>query len=211
MGTRQASVRLFDNSLLERLSRVHPLTPVLLWAPIIACLLWRSLGVHRLDGAIVALLAVTGLFVWTLTEYVVHRFVFHLQPSTPGRRRLQFVLHGVHHADPSDPTRLLFPPAPALIGHAACFWLFRSILGDPWIEPFYAFFLVGYLGYDYLHLALHRGTMPTRWGRHLKRQHMLHHYATPEARWGVSSPLWDHVFRTAVGGGRRTVHPMVPQ
>ncbi|MGH7335868.1 MAG: sterol desaturase family protein [Candidatus Rokuibacteriota bacterium] len=211
MGTRQESVRLFDNRLLEWLSRVHPATPVLLWAPIIACLLWRSAAVHRLDTATLAMLGVTGLVGWTLTEYLVHRFVFHLRPSTPGRQRLQFVLHGVHHAHPDDRTRLLVPPAPAFIAHAACFGLFRVVLGDLWIEPFFAFFLIGYLVYDYLHLALHRKTLPTRWGRHLRRQHMLHHYATPEARWGVSSPLWDHVFGTADTSSRPVARPALPR
>ncbi len=81
MLARQESVRLFDNDLLERLSRVHPLTPVLLWAPIIAWLLWRSLTVHRLEGATVAILGIGGLVAWTLTEYLVHRFVFHLRPE----------------------------------------------------------------------------------------------------------------------------------
>ena len=209
MLARHESVRLFDNGLLERLSRVHPLTPVLLWAPIIAYLLWRSLTVHRLDGATVAILGIGGLVWWTLTEYLVHRFVFHLRPSTPIRQRLQFALHGIHHANPDDVTRLLIPPAPALIAHAVCFGLFRVVLGGLWIEPFFAFFLVGYLAYDYLHLALHRATLPTRWGRHLRRQHMLHHYATPGARWGVSSPLWDLVFGTAGTSDRLTTRPPV--
>jgi dihydroceramide fatty acyl 2-hydroxylase len=209
MRTSQESVRLFENSLLERLSRVHPLTPLLLWAPIVAWLLWRSLAVHRLQGATVVGLGAAGLLVWTLTEYLVHRFVFHLRSSTPRRRRLQFMLHGIHHANPDDRTRLLMPPAAAIIAHTAFYGLFRAVLGGQWIEPFFAFFLVGYLVYDYLHLALHRGTLPTRLGRHLRRQHMLHHYATPKARWGVSSPLWDHAFRTAEA--RSAARPRVPR
>ncbi len=46
-------------------------------------------------------------------------------------------------------TRLLIPPAPALIAHVAFFGLFRVVLGGLWVEPFFAFFLVGYLAYDY--------------------------------------------------------------
>jgi sterol desaturase/sphingolipid hydroxylase (fatty acid hydroxylase superfamily) len=190
------STRLFDSDLLERLSRAHPLAPLLLWAPVVALLLWRSVAVQGLGiGSLVAL-AAAGLFVWSLTEYLVHRFVFHLKPTTPGRRRLQFVLHGVHHADPDDLGRLLIPPAPAIIASLAFYALFRIVLGPVWVEPFFAFFLMGYLAYDYIHLGVHRGTLPTELGRYLRRQHMLHHHATPEARWGVSSPLWDHVFRS---------------
>ena len=37
-----------------------------------------------------------------------------------------------------------------------------------------------------------------RWGflKFVKRHHMRHHYKEPEARFGVSSPLWDLVFHT---------------
>jgi len=65
------------------------------------------------------------------------------------------------------------------------------------VEPFFAFFAVGYLLYDYIHWASHRVVFRNRVGRFLKRHHALHHFETPDARWGVSSPLWDHVFRTA--------------
>jgi sterol desaturase/sphingolipid hydroxylase (fatty acid hydroxylase superfamily) len=190
------SVRLFENDWLERLSHVHPLTPLLVWAPVIAWLLWRSLAMHRLSLGTVAGLAAAGLLAWTLTEYLVHRFLFHLQPRSRAAQRLVFVVHGVHHATPDDPTRLLMPTAPAITAFALLYALFWALLGHPWVEPFFAFFLVGYLAYDYTHLAVHRGRLTTRHGRFLRRWHMLHHHATPGARWGVSSPLWDHIFRT---------------
>lgn len=49
-----------------------------------------------------------GLLVWSLTEYLVHRFVFHLAGASPAGRRLQFIVHGVHH---EAPTTLLDPEA----------------------------------------------------------------------------------------------------
>jgi sterol desaturase/sphingolipid hydroxylase (fatty acid hydroxylase superfamily) len=191
------SIRLFENDWLERASHVHPVTPALVWMPVIAWLLWRSLAVERLDIAVMAWLAPAGLLAWTFTEYLVHRFLFHWKPRSPAARRLVFILHGVHHETPDDPTRLLMPPAPAIAGFAVLYVVFRTVLGSPWAEPFLAFFLIGYLAYDYAHLAAHRGRPRTRVGRFLRRWHMLHHFATPEARWGVSSPVWDHVFRTA--------------
>jgi sterol desaturase/sphingolipid hydroxylase (fatty acid hydroxylase superfamily) len=197
MGTREHSVRLFESNLLERLTHVHPLTPILLWAPIIAWLLWRSLAAYRLEVATWVSLAVAGLLVWTLTEYLVHRWLFHLRPCSAAGRRLVFIVHGVHHEAPDDPTRLLMPPGPAVVTLAILYALFWSVLGQPWVQPFFAFFLMGYLAYDYIHFALHTCRPRTRVGRFLRRSHMIHHYVTPEARWGVSSPLWDHVFRTA--------------
>jgi dihydroceramide fatty acyl 2-hydroxylase len=203
------SVRLFENPLLERLSRVHPLTPLALWLPVIAALLWPFARAPRPGAGAVAALAVAGLLAWTLTEYLVHRFVFHLEATTPTRRRLQFIVHGIHHEAPDDPTRLLMPPAPAIIGIATLYGIFRVLLGQPYVAPFFAFFLIGYLAYDYIHFAVHHGRPRTRLGRFLRRWHMLHHFATPEARWGVSSPLWDHIFRTA-GEPGRAVTPSTP-
>jgi sterol desaturase/sphingolipid hydroxylase (fatty acid hydroxylase superfamily) len=200
MDAREAGGRLFDSDMLDRLSRVHPVTPLVAWAPVIAWLLWRSLAGPALGAAWLGL-AGAGLLVWTLTEYAVHRFVFHMRPTTPGRRRLQFALHGIHHEYPDDPTRLLIPLAPAIIGAAAFYGLFLGVLGPVWVEPFFAFFLIGYLTYDYIHFALHHWRFRTRLGRRLRRQHMLHHFRDAGANWGVSSPLWDLVFHTQ--GGRR--------
>ena len=189
-------MRLFENDLLERFSRIHPLTPLLLWMPLIAAFLWRTLRFHHLQPEVAVAVTAAGLLVWSLTEYFVHRFVFHLEATSPVGRRLQFILHGVHHEVPDDPTRLLMPPAPAAAGFAILYGLFRTVLG-PWlVEPFSAGFLLGYLIYDYLHFAIHRTRLRMRLVRYLRRRHMLHHFVTPDARWGVTSPLWDSVFRT---------------
>ena len=190
------SVRVFDNRILESLTHVHPLTPLLLWGPLVLWLIWRSFAVHHLPVVTVAGFAILGLLTWSVTEYVLHRYLFHLRPAGPFRARLQFVIHGLHHADPADPTRLVIPPVPSTIGAVLFYAAFRLALGPSFVEPFFAFFAVGYLLYDYVHYASHRFVPRTRAGNFLKRHHMLHHYVTPDARWGVSSPLWDHVFGT---------------
>ncbi len=124
-------------------------------------------------------LAAGGLLVWTFTEYAMHRFVFHLAPSSPGRRRLQFMVHGVHHEQPDDPMRLLMPPVPAAILAGVLYGLFRMALGPALIDPFFASFLAGYLAYDYTHLAIHRGRPRTRLGRYLRRHHMRPPFRDP--------------------------------
>jgi sterol desaturase/sphingolipid hydroxylase (fatty acid hydroxylase superfamily) len=62
--------------------------------------------------------------------------------------------------------------------------------------PALAGFIHGYLVYDLLHYFIHRGRVPTRLGRFLRHYHMQHHYSAPDRHFGVSSPLWDVVFRT---------------
>jgi fatty acid desaturase len=190
------SIRVFDNPVLESLTHVHPVTPLLMWGPLAVWLIWRSFAVHHLTLGTVAGFAVLGLFTWSLTEYVLHRYLFHLRPAGPFRARLQFVIHGLHHADPADPTRLVIPPVPSSLAGLVFYAVFRAALGPTWVEPFFAFFAVGYLLYDYIHWASHRVVFRNRVGKFLKRHHALHHFETPDARWGVSSPLWDHIFRT---------------
>lgn len=195
------SLRMFESDFLESLSHVHPITPLVVWAPVIGYLIWRSfplLGAHVSVGLVeFALLAAAGFITWTFTEYVLHRFVFHYQGNSWLTKRIYFIIHGNHHDDPNDPTRLVMPPVPAIILAAILFTLFRAVLGPVRVEPFFAFFLVGYLCYDYTHYAVHHFTPRTRVGRYLKQYHMFHHFRGEESRWGVSSPLWDHVFGTA--------------
>ena len=198
-GRRLESIRVFRSPLLEACTHVHPLVPLALWGPLVAWLLYRTLAVHHLGIPAAAAVGGLGLLAWTLTEYGLHRFLFHLEPGGPRRARLQFMLHGLHHADPLDPTRLVMPPVPAVIGGVALYGLFRLLLGRTWVDPFYASFVLGYLIYDYIHFGVHRFAPRTRIGQSLQRNHMRHHYLTPDARWGVSSPLWDYVFGTIEG------------
>ncbi len=190
------SIPVFKNPFLERLTHVHPLTPLVLWTPIIGWLLWRTFAVYQLSPVEVGTLGAAGIFIWTLVEYLLHRFVFHFESDTPLGQKIHFLIHGLHHADPIDPTRLVMPPVASLFLGLVLFLMFRGILGPIYAEPFFAFFVMGYLCYDYIHFAVHHFVPKTRLGRFLKQSHMQHHYVSPNIRWGVSSPFWDYVFGT---------------
>jgi dihydroceramide fatty acyl 2-hydroxylase len=66
-----------------------------------------------------------------------------------------------------------------------------------WVNPLTAGFMIGYLLYDLTHYATHHFPMRSGYAKYLKRYHMAHHYKDPNTRFGVSSPVWDWVFRTA--------------
>lgn len=190
------SIRIFENEWMEKTTHVHPIVPLCLWGPVVLLLYYRSFAVLGLPVASVAAMSAAAIVSWTLIEYMMHRWVFHFRPEGKVQERIQYFIHGLHHADPQDPTRLVMPPLPAL-GLAAIFWsLFRALLGPIWVEPFFAAFLAAYLAYDYTHYATHHFTPRTRFGRWVKHNHMQHHYVNDAARWGVSSPVWDHVFGT---------------
>ncbi|HZB78015.1 MAG TPA: sterol desaturase family protein [Solirubrobacteraceae bacterium] len=185
---------MFDSPLLDRFTRVHPAVPVVLYGPVIALLL--ALGIER-GGAWNAVgLALGGYAVWTLTEYWLHRVVFHYEPERGLGARLHWMIHGVHHDHPNDPRRLVMPPT-ASVPLATLFGvLFWAVLGSHWWMPFTAGFLTGYLAYDMIHYHVHHHRPRTRVGRRLRELHMRHHFQDDERGFGVSAPYWDHVFGT---------------
>jgi sterol desaturase/sphingolipid hydroxylase (fatty acid hydroxylase superfamily) len=194
-AAKPVTCRMFETPLIERFSRIHPLTPFLFWLPVLGYLGVRSAahGIGALQGVGFAL---GGLLVWTLSEYVLHRYLFHYVGPRPWQRRVHFVLHGVHHDFPQDSDRLVMPLGASIPLGAAFYLLFRVLFGAILVDPLFIGFGLGYLAYDGTHYAIHHFRMSSRLGRWIKRHHMVHHHTGEHARWGVSSPLWDWVFGT---------------
>jgi len=189
---------MFENELLEKFSRIHPATPFLVWLPVMFTMLYRSYRRHDLEVLGIAGLFVVGFLIWTITEYVLHRWVFHHFESHKDAKsqRMHFLLHGVHHDFPTDKDRLVMPlltSVPLGLIIASAFYL---LMGVRFAEPAFAGFTIGYLGYDGIHYALHRFKQTSRVGKWMKRHHMMHHHMDHDGGFGVSSPLWDFVFRT---------------
>ncbi len=195
----KASPRMFESSVLDRLSRVHWTVPPLLFGPAIVLVFAHALGLMALWQAV--LWAIGGYVFWTLTEYWLHRVVFHFEPAEGVGARLHWIIHGVHHDHPNDPLRLVMPPSVSIPLSAAFYGLFVLVLGSPVCFAFSAGFWGGYLGYDMLHYYVHHlpgGRRPTAWlPRKLHELHMRHHFQDHDSGYGVSAPFWDHVFGTA--------------
>ena len=190
-----ASPALFESKFLDFFSRIHPSVPAVIYLPVVAGGVW--LGADRGLGtmSVVALLA-GGLALWTLTVYWLHRTVFHWRPDTKWGERMHFIIHGVHHEHPNDRMRLVMPPGasvPLAMLFAGAFYL---AFGDPHAYPLFAGFILGYLGYDYTHYYLHHFVPKSNWGKRLREHHMRHHFQDHRFGFGVSTPIWDVVFRT---------------
>ncbi len=190
-----ASPPLFESRFLDFFSRIHPVVPALIYVPVIVALF--VIGANQGQGALELIgLFAAGVFIWTLSEYWLHRLIFHWEPDNAFGRRMHFIIHGVHHDHPNDKLRLVMPPGasiPLALLFAGLFWL---IFGTPTAYPLFAGFLTGYLGYDYMHYYLHHFVPKSRLGKHLREQHMRHHFQDHRYGFGVSTPLWDAVFRT---------------
>jgi sterol desaturase/sphingolipid hydroxylase (fatty acid hydroxylase superfamily) len=190
---------MFASPFLERFSRAHPLTPAAIYLPVatlaIACALGRESRLHALLGVL------AGYLLWTVSEYWLHRTLFHLKVVGPKTARVAFLIHGVHHDSPWDETRLVMPAGASVVLCGLTYVLFRVALGRLLWAPFGGFVL-GYVIYDELHWYLHAGRPRSRFVRWLRRQHLVHHFKEPTSRFGVSCPWLDYVFGST--GSRET-------
>jgi len=190
--------RLFDDNFRESLSFTPWWTPAAMYLP------WAMLEIRKAyvdDGVYnVLYLAATvflGILMWSLFEYVCHRFAFHWEPKNPKYYIMHFLGHGLHHITPTDQWRLVFPPAisfPLGVMFRSFFYL---VFPAGYSALLYAGFLIGYVSYESMHFFSHH--MP--WGWYLKARsqyHAQHHFNKSKKGklYGVSSQLWDHVFGT---------------
>ncbi len=212
VSNRDESVRMFSNRFLERFTHVHHTIPLVIFVPVTCYSLflayregmWLSRGV---------LLYLAGIAIWSLTEYLVHRFGFHVSRNAElqvldsigrlarGQAALSalsswqqlryFLAHGVHHTHPSDSSRLVMPPIVSIPLAVVFYWLLRTLLGPVDMLPSFAGLVTGYLIYDMIHYSVHHVRPRTPVGRYLKKHHFRHHFQDPSRNFGVSSPVWD--------------------
>ncbi len=196
-------IRLFKSDFLEFFSHISPITITVIWLPVsmyflVQAILKAPVGsfpVHILVGFLI------GLLIWSISEYLLHRFVFHFPAKSERGKRITFLFHGIHHAQPQIKTRLVMPPVVSIPLAAIFFGLFYLVIvvilkAGQWFDSVFSAFILGYLIYDLTHYFTHHFPMRKGYAKFVKRYHMQHHYKTPNQRFGVSSPIWDMVFKT---------------
>lgn len=190
----KGQARLFHNEILEMLSKTHPVVIYSMYFPLVAFMLWSGAVHYGYTALHETALFVAGLLFWTLFEYIIHRYVFHMVVETAWGKKLSYTIHGVHHEYPRDKERLFMPPLPSLVISGIVFCLIYLLLG--WHAlAFFPGFIFGYMLYASMHYAIH-AFAPPKFMKSLWRNHHLHHYKTPDKGFGVSSVLWDVVFGT---------------
>lgn len=124
-----------------------------------------------------------GYVAWTLTEYWMHRSLFH---------RLYRREHGLHHIRPLD----WIGVSPLLTGAAfIALYLFSvsATSGAGRGGALFIGYVFGYYAYITIHLLIHHTSTWLVSG--LRATHEMHHRGA-EKNFGVSTNVWDHVFRT---------------
>jgi sterol desaturase/sphingolipid hydroxylase (fatty acid hydroxylase superfamily) len=188
---------MFESRFIDRFSRTHWAVVPILFVPAMAGLFYWGFARAGVSVAAAVGTVLLGILAWTLTEYWLHRMLFHWEPGGKLGERMHFILHGVHHKWPRDQFRLVMPPAVSI----GLFWLFLGLwmwLLGPLAFTFHAGFTAGYVFYDLSHYYMHHGRPRWEWLKELRKHHMVHHSPNlaNEQKFGVSTTLWDHVFRT---------------
>ena len=102
--------KLFQNPILEKLTRTHIAVPLTIFTVFSAALLVWSVTHTTLSASTTIGLFLLGVIAFTWVEYMVHRHVFHMKTYSALREKLQYTMHGVHHEFPKDKDRLAMPP-----------------------------------------------------------------------------------------------------
>jgi sterol desaturase/sphingolipid hydroxylase (fatty acid hydroxylase superfamily) len=196
VSNKDETVRMFKNDFLESLSKVHFTVPLYIYLPVVGYFLYRSIFEFQMSFRTIIALVFIGIFVWTFTEYTLHRFIFHFPAKSKFGERIHFIFHGVHHDYPSDSKRLVMPPSVSIPLAGLFYYLFYLLFGNVLVAPFFVGFIVGYLFYDMTHYAVHHFNIHNKFWLAIKKHHIRHHYENPALGFGVSSPLWDEIIGT---------------
>ncbi|MEM1007648.1 MAG: sterol desaturase family protein [Myxococcota bacterium] len=208
--------RMYKSDLLERLTRAHPYEPLIVYIPISCGLIAYQLLWGGLFWPWVLLGLCAGLGLWSVMEYLLHRFLFHYEAKSLVGQHIMKLIHGIHHQFPNDTDRLVIPLMASVLSVILIFGLVFGFTGGHlwWSIALSTGILMGYINYDYTHFATHHLTPKTPWAKAQRRRHLLHHYKYPDACFGVTTGFWDWVFRTseanakvAVKEGRMKAYP----
>lgn len=163
---------------------------------IFVCLIsvYGVLSTHRSNWAPVALLI--GAFLFIILEYVTHRYLLH---EFPHFLPAAYKGHMAHHQFPQEIQYLFGPVIYDVIGYFLMFGsaflitgcnlnlTFSVVLGSSLFQ----------LYYQWKHYVSHRPISPvTRWGKQIKKWHLLHHHMDEKAWYGVSNPIVDIMLGT---------------
>ena len=131
-----------------------------------------------------------GVLLWSLLEYWVHR-ALHARnaPVLDHAHRVLRRAHVAHHQHPKA------APGGTLYSTSIILFLIGLAMFAPAIKTVILGFVVGYFLFIVLHHAEHHG-----WNLSLvdglAEHHHRHHHARPRGCFGVSTTLWDRIFRT---------------
>jgi len=151
---------------------------------------------HILAGVITVMAFILGAYIWTLAEYLLHRFAMHeLKGKTMMSR--EHLEHHVRSTWSFSATHLLSWAGVLLVGAALWLPLGWFVLGPITGASLAVGWACGYFFYEYQHAVAHLRPPKNRYQRWVRRNHFHHHFGQPMKNHGVSTLIWDKVFGTS--------------
>lgn len=197
------STGIFRSKFLKRLFKTHFSVPILIYVPVVTYFVHNAIVLQQNNVTDFAVVTGCGFIVWTFIEYTLHRFVFHFPAKSAIGKRIHLIFHGMHHAYPNDAKRLVISPSASIPMVTAFYFFFYALVPDAYLPGFFAAFIAGYLFYEIFHYTLHHVSFNSFYWRKLRQHHMLHHDHSSDTRYGVTTSLWDRIFRSHFDDGER--------
>ena len=188
--------KLFENKVLEYLTRYREVNTYL--TAVFYGLMGIGLftyGVVNYDYKIwhLIVLPIIGIFAWTLTEYVLHRFAFHYETNNPKIKKWLYFIHIAHHDSPRDLAYVTASPIATLPIALIIIGISYLVLGK-YCFVFLPGFIIGYITYEFIHHAVHKYNKVPKFLKPLWKHHLDHHFKCPDKKFGVSNMFWDKIF-----------------
>ena len=160
----KGQAQLFRNQYLEYLTKTHPLVIWGMYLPVIIFMLYYSSITVQLKERTIVLAFLSGIFFWSLFEYMMHRFAFHFFAESEQAKKIIYIIHGNHHEYPRDRERLFMPPVPNLVVAVIIFsslYFAGGLFGiRNYVFAFFPGFVLGYLTYGSMHYIIHAYNPP---------------------------------------------------
>ena len=181
--------------------RLYPVTAFYtFYSALMLALAWRT--AHPRAGLAFYL---AGIPVWTLVEYISHRYILHGRFQKSKHRwkihktfanKVLDPLHWEHHERPFDGLHIngvLKDLLPLFAVAAPLSFLFPAYTAPMLL----AGVCQGYVSEEWVHHSIHYYNFRSRYWRHLKKYHLYHHTSQGMTTgYGITSGLWDVVFKT---------------
>ena len=187
--------KFLNHPILKKLSHTHIAVPLLIFYSSSVFFLYYGIANTSIGATKLLSLFFASILFFTFVEYWIHRKIFHMLPTSKIKEKLQYAFHGLHHDQPRDKTRLAMPPIMSVTLMFIIFGVSYLLIGN-YAFGFVSGFLTGYASYLAVHYIVHAYPPPKNVFRTLWIHHGIHHYKDDKVAFGVSSPLWDWIFRT---------------
>lgn len=174
-----------------------PLYVFLKILPLFAFLIYIMFTLYAGQWRIMILSFIFGWVTWSLMEYIIHRWVYHVPIKNPKLSWVIDAFHLHHHKDLSDHEVLnagflLVYPLFIIISTLTYF-----MVRDAAIASAYVFgILVYYFLYEMVHYFIHYRIYSRGYMAFIQKYHLYHHFKRWNKNYGNTTSFWDRVLGT---------------